>query len=253
MNVIFNALGGSKAYGLDTPESDTDLRGVFLNTDLNHIIGLDKYEHQQLVTNEEDNKYKELRRFFNLLRVANSEAIEMLFMDDYIFCDPLFAEIRSQRERLLDSERLYKCLLGYMKGELARANGARTGKLGGKRKEAIDSYGFSPKNFCQLLRLSWAGCVFFTKGYFPVDVRKEDSEFADFLLQIKTAPQFFTVDLLNKAAVVAEAELHLAYENRKFEYKFDADYANEMILLAYFPILSKENTRIVCEAHKDFV
>jgi predicted nucleotidyltransferase len=27
--IIFEAISGSKAYGLDTPESDTDMRGVF--------------------------------------------------------------------------------------------------------------------------------------------------------------------------------------------------------------------------------
>ena len=245
MNVIFNALGGSKAYALATPTSDTDLRGVFLNTELKHIIGLDKYEHQQLVTEDEDNKYKELRRFFNLLREANTEAIELLFMEDYIFCDPLFAKIRSQRERLLDSERLYKCLLGYMKGDLARANGTRTGKLGGKRKAAIDKNGFSQKNFVQLYRLAWAGKIFFQKGYFPVNVQKEDPSFADMLLQIKVAPHFFNVEILNEAASLAEAALHKAYDNRTISYKFDSDFANEMILAAYYPILSKSYFKIL--------
>ena len=245
MNVIFNALGGSKAYALATPTSDTDLRGVFLNTELKHIIGLDKYEHQQLVTEDEDNKYKELRRFFNLLREANTEAIELLFMEDYIFCDPLFAKIRSQRERLLDSERLYKCLLGYMKGELARANGTRTGKLGGKRKAAIDKNGFSEKNFVQLYRLAWAGKIFFQKGYFPVNVRKEDPSFADTLLQIKVAPHFFNVEILNEVASLAEAGLHKAYDNRTISYEFDSDFANEMILTAYYPILSKSYSKLL--------
>jgi hypothetical protein len=126
-----------------------------------------------------------------------------------------------------------------MKGELARANGARTGKLGGKRKEAIDTYNFSPKNFCQLLRLGWAGSMFFIKGYFPVNVRKEDSKLADLLLQIKTAPQFFTVELLNKAAALAEKELHQAYKNRTVNYVFDSNFANEVILEAYYPLLKR--------------
>jgi predicted nucleotidyltransferase len=33
MKVICKVTGGSRMYGLQTPESDTDIRGVFLNTD----------------------------------------------------------------------------------------------------------------------------------------------------------------------------------------------------------------------------
>ena len=35
-------------YGLSTPESDFDYRGVFLNENISTILGLDRYEHKDL-------------------------------------------------------------------------------------------------------------------------------------------------------------------------------------------------------------
>ena len=40
MKMLVKTLGGSTAYGLNTPESDLDYRGVFVNTDPSKILGL---------------------------------------------------------------------------------------------------------------------------------------------------------------------------------------------------------------------
>ena len=40
-------LGGSTAFGLNTPESDVDYRGVFVNTEPSKILGLEKLDHIQ--------------------------------------------------------------------------------------------------------------------------------------------------------------------------------------------------------------
>jgi predicted nucleotidyltransferase len=236
--VIVRMLGGSRAYGLENPESDYDYRGVFLNTDLNYILGLDKYEHQEFIEGE-DTKLKELRHFLNMLRTSNTEAMELLFADEYLEADPLFLELQAQRYSLLDTERAFLCLKGYMQGEIRLANGERTGKLGGKRKEAIDKYGFSPKNFVQILRLSWAGTVLFREGKFPVKVSDYDKKFSDFLLDIKNNPQNYKKDYLNFIAQKAEVDLAAAFEERKFNYTFDIDLANRFVLKAYYPLLSE--------------
>lgn len=62
--IILECISGSKAYGLDTPSSDTDIKGVFLLPKSN-FYGL---EYVPQVNNEtNDIVFYELRRFMELL------------------------------------------------------------------------------------------------------------------------------------------------------------------------------------------
>lgn len=238
MELLFTMVGGSHSYGLNTPASDVDNRGVFLNEKLSEILGLQKHDDQQNISNGADDKYKELRRFLNLLKGGNTEALEMLFTTQYTSSTPLFDKLRNARQGLVDSARLYASLRGYMQGELRRANGELKGKSG-KRKDMLVQYGFSPKNFVQLFRLAWAGAVFFQTGEFPVNVREVNKSLADTLVDLKTYPEKWNREELNNLAKVYEQDLDKAYSERPRDYFFDEAYANVIVLEAYYPKLEK--------------
>jgi len=73
--LVFEVITGSKAYGLDTEKSDTDIRGVFvLPKDM--YYGLDYTEQVSNETN--DIVYYELKRFLELLSRNNPNMLEML-------------------------------------------------------------------------------------------------------------------------------------------------------------------------------
>jgi len=73
--IILECLSGSKAYGLDTPTSDTDIKGVFI-LPKSEFYGL-SYISQ--VNNESnDVVYYELGRFLELLSVNNPNILELL-------------------------------------------------------------------------------------------------------------------------------------------------------------------------------
>ncbi len=63
MNKICSYLGGSKSYGLDTPASDNDIRGVYLSDNISEIIGLNKNEQTTVQNDKEDSVFYELRHF----------------------------------------------------------------------------------------------------------------------------------------------------------------------------------------------
>lgn len=73
--LVLEVITGSKAYGLDTPKSDTDIRGVF-------VLPMDMYyglEYTDQVSNEtNDIVYYELKRFMELLSKNNPNILEML-------------------------------------------------------------------------------------------------------------------------------------------------------------------------------
>ena len=73
--MLFECISGSKAYGLDTPQSDTDLKGVF-------YLPKDKFfglEYISQISNEtNDEVYYELGRFVELLCKNNPNILELL-------------------------------------------------------------------------------------------------------------------------------------------------------------------------------
>jgi predicted nucleotidyltransferase len=244
LHIVCKALGGSHSYGLNTPSSDTDWRGIFMHTDIHAVIGLGRFEHQQDKEGGKDEEMKEFRHALTLLRQANSQMVELLFIEDWAEISPLWSYTIQHRKKLISSEKLFSCLRGYMQGELRLANGERTGKLGGKRKEALDLFGFSPKNMVQLMRLAWAGTIYFSRGYFPVQIAKEDSILAGLLLDIKTCPQKFSKNQLNDMAHQWEEALARSFENRKVDTQFDIAFANELCLRAYGPLVCERYNQL---------
>ena len=235
--ILIQARGGSHAYGLSTPTSDVDVRGVFVNTDAAHLVGLKRDEVLVTQNESKDEVFTEFRHALKLLHSANTQMVELLFITEWAELSPEWAMVMHRRAKLVESTTLFKGLRGYMQGELRLANGERTGKLGGKRKDSIDKYGFSPKNFVQLFRLAWAGSIYFHRGYFPVNVKNEDPLLAGLLLDIKTHPEKFVRDQLNDMAAKYEAELVHSYENRLVNTSYDEEVATQLCLMVYGPLI----------------
>lgn len=241
MKILAKYLGGSKSYGLDTAESDNDIRYVFLNEDLGHILGLDKYEHQSVQNENEDSLGWELRHFFNLLRRGNSQAVEMLFNSRWTELSPEFEKIKLYKSKLIDSEKLFKCLCGYAHSERRLVNGEKTGVLGAKRRKALDLYGYSYKNLVQFIRLMAAGSQFYRTGVFPVNMKydADKKEIFDLLWSIKTNPGKYNLQLAAEFMNTYEQIFKESYDSSKIKTTFDEDLANSFILSNYLPILKK--------------
>jgi hypothetical protein len=74
--IIFECVVGSKAYGLSTPSSDTDVKGVFV-APIEEFYG---FEHDDQINNESnDITYYEVGKFLSLLCKSNPTVLEMLF------------------------------------------------------------------------------------------------------------------------------------------------------------------------------
>lgn len=73
--IILECISGSKAYGLDTPSSDTDIKGVFL-LPKKYFYGLNYIP--QISNPSNDIVYYELGRFLELLALNNPNILELL-------------------------------------------------------------------------------------------------------------------------------------------------------------------------------
>jgi predicted nucleotidyltransferase len=91
--LIFEGIAGSRAYGLDTPSSDTDIKGVFvLPKELFYSL-----DYVPQVSNEtNDIVYYELKRFIELLAKNNPNILELLALPDecILYRHPLMERIQ---------------------------------------------------------------------------------------------------------------------------------------------------------------
>jgi hypothetical protein len=234
MKILCRGQGGSHAYGLNTPESDLDERGVFINDTLTDIFNVTSEEHVVRVNEEEDTALFELRKFVKLLNKGNTGALEILFGDNTEVDEGFKMLFVDERRNFLDSNRLYKCLRGYAMGEYNLAIGKRVGVIGHKRHEQLKKYGFSPKNFTQLFRLLHVGKLFFDTGEFIVNCRTGfDLGTYEFLMEVKTEPWKFTQNQLAEEYKKREKLLDIAYENRKETFLFDWEYVQHATVAMY--------------------
>lgn len=234
MKVLCNYFGGSISYGLNTPSSDKDIRGLYLCDEISEIIGIGRRNDFKCSQNSvEDVMLWELRHFLNLLKRGNTMCLEMMYNENWIVCTDEFKLIQSFKNRLIDSHNLYKCLRGYCQSERSLVLGERTGVLGSKRQLDLKTYGYSYKNAVQFLRLCLCGRVFFQDGYFPVNVRSMDG----LLFDIKTNPQKYSKDDVIKLMNDYEKSLEASYNTIKIEYKYNDDVANRLCYDLYMPVL----------------
>ena len=93
--LLLECISGSRAYGLSTPTSDTDIRGVFVLPEEDYL-GLNYVE--QLSNESNDIVYYELKRFVELLAKNNPNMLELLAMpeDCILYKHPLYDRFRPE-------------------------------------------------------------------------------------------------------------------------------------------------------------
>jgi hypothetical protein len=229
--LLLDMVGGSRLYGLANENSDTDWRGLFAYTNVKYITGFENIESIVQHSDEIDSTHYEVAHFLKLMRKSNTQVMELAFAPEsaiYVNSD-IFERIRANRYSLIDSHILKNSLRGYVFSEIKLATGERSGRLGGKRKEAVEKYGFSFKNFCQLLRLCEVGKLFFTTGEYMVKVKDSNPAKHDLLMEIKTQPQNFTKDQLSKMVDDAFNDMNAVIENSIISFKFDVELAADIV------------------------
>ena len=93
--IIFECISGSRAYGLDTATSDTDIRGVFIAPQEVYY----SLSHVEQINNEtNDIVYYELRKFIALLLKNNPNILELLNVpkECIVYKHPFFDQIKQE-------------------------------------------------------------------------------------------------------------------------------------------------------------
>lgn len=132
--VIFSGITGSHLYGTNLPESDRDVRGVFIPTEEFYLGFLEKVE--QVESHEPDETYWEISKFFKLCLDNNPNILELLFIPKEFVLEttPEWQEIISHRDMFL-STKCKHTFSGYAVSQLHRIKQHREWLLNPPKKQ----------------------------------------------------------------------------------------------------------------------
>lgn len=149
---IFVTLAGSRAYGINTPESDWDYRGIAVSPK-NYILGTyQKFEQAEFkgIDPKSGAEYEatifDLRKFIQLAAEANPNICELLYMPEEYWetATPLYRKLHDNRHLFLSKKAKFS-FSGYAVSQLKRAKTHRHYLLEPMKKEPKrEDYGLSP-------------------------------------------------------------------------------------------------------------
>jgi len=193
--IIYRCVVGSRAYGLDNDESDTDRRGIYLApAELQwSLFGAP----EQFEDNAAQSCYWELQKFLTMALKANPSILECLYSPMVEKVTPLGEELLAMRESFL-SQMIFQTFNGYAMSQFK------------KIEQDIRNHGeVKWKHAMHLLRLLLTGTATLREGRVPVRVEGHRER----LLTVKRGEmQWADVDQWRK-------ELHRDFERALAETK----------------------------------
>lgn len=159
--IVYSCVIGSRAYGLEVEGSDTDRRGIYLApTDL--VLSL--YDPpQQLVDDDAQECYWELKKFLVLALKANPNVLEVLYSPLVEIVTPAAEELLAMREAFL-SKLVYQTWNGYVLSQFKKMRRSQVVKREPNWKHAM-----------HLIRLLEGGIRILEDGALPLRTEHRDA------------------------------------------------------------------------------
>lgn len=178
---ILKAIVGSKAYGTDTPESDIDLKGIYVQHPL-EVLSYNEYIPQELP--DKDTTYWEVGRFVELLCKSNPTVLELLFSPEDCILEehPLFKILKENRHLFITKE-CKNSFMGYAKQQIYKAKGLD--KKMNWEKDRIERK--LPIDFCKVIVFDFDFSITTLREYFNDFPLRNDL----FLTKIDNAKQLY--------------------------------------------------------------
>lgn len=117
-NICLLTLGGSHAYGTNIEGSDVDVRGIFVQSEKDIILGI---HNEQFINTETDTVIYELDKAIHLLAECNPNTIEILGCkpEQYLYVNKYGNMILDNKEIFLSKKAIPR-FLGYANQQLYR-------------------------------------------------------------------------------------------------------------------------------------
>jgi predicted nucleotidyltransferase len=210
--VIYRCIVGSRAYGLDDEDSDTDRRGIYLPSAEIHwsLYGIP----EQIEEKKDQECYWELQKFLVLALKANPNVLECLYTPLIETTTPLAEQLLNMREIFL-SQLVYQTYNSYALSQFR------------KMEQDLRTTGtIRWKHAMHLIRLLLSGITILKQGFVPV--RAED--YRDQLLAIKY--QQVSWDEVNRWRLSLHEEFDHTFATTHLPERPDYEKANAFLIQA---------------------
>jgi predicted nucleotidyltransferase len=211
-HVIYRCTVGSRAFGLDVPDSDTDRRGIYLPPATLEwsLYGLP----EQLEDHETQECYWELQKFLVLSLKANPNVLECLYTPLVEFTTPTADELLAHRQAFL-SKLVYQTYNGYVLSQFKKLE--QDLRTAGELKW---------KHVMHLIRLLLSGISILREQIVPVDVGAHKER----LFAIRSGD--VTWEKVNAWRLELHKEFDQAFEKTTLPERPDYEWANEFLISA---------------------
>lgn len=233
LNIVYEVLSGSHAYGLATEFADEDVRGVFMPTS-RQLLG---FGYKETRVGQPDVQYHSLKKFVQLCLKANPSLLAWLWVKDEFVTktSPVGNALRENRHRFL-SKLVYKTFGGYATSQLRKMQksyGFDKGyALHGERNAEKDPYSaaarYDTKNSMHLIRLLRCGAELLATGEYRV-FRDYDR---DLLLAIRHGE--WAMDEVLYEAQSWFKEMDVSLERSRLPEKPDRKWAERFLRMAHY-------------------
>ena len=138
LNVVLEGVAGSVAYGLDTENSDIDIKGVYLLPTADVLSIRHNPEKTTKNNTDPDWVYYEIGKFMKLVAGGNPTVSELLWLDSYTHMTPIGELLVENRNIFLSTKAVMNAYRGYAMGQAQ--------DLSRRQLEGKDGYDSALKN-----------------------------------------------------------------------------------------------------------
>lgn len=223
-HIIYRCIVGSRAYGLETEASDTDIRGIYLAPpELNwSLYGAP----EQFEDNEQQACYWELQKFLTMALKANPNILECLYSPLVEKASPIAEELLAVREKFL-SQMVFQTFNGYALSQFKKIEQDLRNQGQVRWKHAM-----------HLLRLLMTGAAILREGRVPVQVRKARDE----LLAVKRGE--LTWEQVDEWRQRLHRDFEQALASTHLPERPDYEAANALLLRARLASVQKASVKV---------
>lgn len=234
---LFVTIVGSKLYGFNNAQSDTDFKGFGFEA-IDEIIGLKTFDQQQYSNNVEDGPNKSegvvysIRRYLGLCMSGNPTVIEYAFADKsfWMHSTPIGLEVVEFVKKNMLSKHLFKPYSAYHRAQLRKLQSLeRTGK----RAAEVLQYGYDLKFTCHAYRLARQCSIVMKEGTLRPTLDPKDKEMC---LDIRSGK--FTKEEALKLLEEVDVEMYESYKVSSLPDQPDFNLCNDFCQQIYLNYLT---------------
>lgn len=154
-DIVFLQTGGSHLYGLNTKDSDEDLRGVALISDPSLYFGyLTRFEQKDSWGDHQDKVVYEFRKAIHLIADGNPNMVDLAFSDpkSHLICDAPWQKVLDHKDKFL-STKMRHTYTGYAHAQYKKLKNSHEKGDPGTWNEFDKRVGYKCKYAMHMVRL----------------------------------------------------------------------------------------------------